>query len=234
MGTVIGDVLPLAIGVAISPIPIIAVTLMLLSSHAGRTSVGFLAGWIAGIVSITVVVQLLVAGAESDTSGESTLSSVLKLVFGVLLLLLAARQWRKRPHEGQSAQMPKWMSTINTLSGWAACGLGLLLSAANPKNLLMCFSAGTTIAAGSLSTGETVTATAIFAALAVSTVAAPVVIFLASREKVQHQLGELRVWLTDHNVAVMSVLLLVIGVVLIGKGLSGLTSAAAEGAPPTS
>ncbi|MGH3502089.1 MAG: hypothetical protein ACRDQA_14575 [Nocardioidaceae bacterium] len=45
MGAVIGDVLPLAIGVAISPIPIIAVILMLLSRQASRTSTGFLLGW---------------------------------------------------------------------------------------------------------------------------------------------------------------------------------------------
>ncbi|MFF0387664.1 GAP family protein [Kitasatospora sp. NPDC004615] len=45
--TQIGELLPLAVGVAISPIPIIAVVLMLLSRQATRTSPGFLAGWAA-------------------------------------------------------------------------------------------------------------------------------------------------------------------------------------------
>ena len=49
MGTAIGDVLPLAIGVAISPIPIIATILMLLTPRAGSTATAFLAGWILGI-----------------------------------------------------------------------------------------------------------------------------------------------------------------------------------------
>lgn len=65
MGTVIGDVLPLAIGVAISPIPIIAVILMLLSEQAGRTSVGFLAGWIAGVVSSTLTVSAISTNATT-------------------------------------------------------------------------------------------------------------------------------------------------------------------------
>ena len=60
MGAVIGDLLPLGLGVAISPIPIIAVILMLLSRQAARTSTGFLAGWVAGIVVVTAVVLLLV------------------------------------------------------------------------------------------------------------------------------------------------------------------------------
>ena len=46
MGSVIGDLLPLAVGVAVSPIPIIAAILMSLSKRAGSTSVGFaLAGY---------------------------------------------------------------------------------------------------------------------------------------------------------------------------------------------
>jgi cytochrome c biogenesis protein CcdA len=75
--------------VAISPIPIIAVILMLLSRQAARTSTGFLAGWVAGIVVVTVVVLLLVGQAGNTSTGKpSTVSSVLKLVFGVLLLVI--------------------------------------------------------------------------------------------------------------------------------------------------
>jgi len=50
MGEVIGELLPLALGVAISPLPIIAVILILLAPPAGSTSGGFLVGWVVGIV----------------------------------------------------------------------------------------------------------------------------------------------------------------------------------------
>ena len=43
MNEVMGQILPLALGVAISPIPIIAAILMLLSPRARATSVGYLA-----------------------------------------------------------------------------------------------------------------------------------------------------------------------------------------------
>ena len=49
-GAVLGDVLPLAVAVLISPIPIIAAILMLLSPNAGATSVGFMLGWLGGIL----------------------------------------------------------------------------------------------------------------------------------------------------------------------------------------
>lgn len=143
MGAVIGDLLPLGLGVAISPIPIIAVILMLLSRQAARTSTGFLAGWVAGIVVVTVVVLVLVGQAGNTSTGKpSTVSSVLKLVFGVLLLVLAVRQWRERPKPGEAAELPKWMSTIDSFTFGKALGLGFALSGVNPKNLLMCLGAG--------------------------------------------------------------------------------------------
>ena len=57
--SVIGDILPLALGIAISPIPIIAAILMLLSPKAKGTSVGFLLGWVLGIVVAVVLFTLL-------------------------------------------------------------------------------------------------------------------------------------------------------------------------------
>jgi hypothetical protein len=59
MNGVIGEILPLALGVAISPVPIIAAILMLLSPKAKGTSVGFLGGWVLGIVVAVVPFTLL-------------------------------------------------------------------------------------------------------------------------------------------------------------------------------
>jgi Sap, sulfolipid-1-addressing protein len=64
VGTVLGDLLPLAVGVAVSPVPIIAVILMLLAPRAGAASVGFAIGWVLGIVAVTVVTLLLTSGAD--------------------------------------------------------------------------------------------------------------------------------------------------------------------------
>jgi threonine/homoserine/homoserine lactone efflux protein len=225
MGAVIGELLPLGVSVAISPIPIVAVILMLLSGQAARTSTGFLAGWVAGIVVVTLAVLLLVGQAGNTSAGQpSTASSVLKLVFGVLALALAVRQWRERPKPGEAAELPKWMSTIDSFTLAKALGLGFALAAVNPKNLLMCLAAGTTIGAAHLSGGGDVVAVAVFTLIAASTVAIPVIGYLTARSKMAGPLERLRDWLTQNNATVMVVLLVVIGVVLLGKGISGLTA----------
>ncbi len=221
MGEVVGDLLPLAVGVAISPIPIIAVILMLLSPRAGSTSVGFLVGWIVGIILTTTIV-LLLSDSVHEGGEPPAWASWLKILLGALCLLLALGQWRKRPRAGTEPVLPKWMSAIDTFTFGKAAGLGFLLSAVNPKNLIMCLGAGITIGAASLSAGGDVTSVAIFTVIAASTVAIPVIVYLAAKERMAKPLGELREILVRDNAVIMAVLLGVIGANLIGKGIGGL------------
>ena len=224
MGTVIGDLLPLGLGVAISPVPIIAVILMLLAPRAGAASAGFGLGWVLGIVVVTVVVLAVASGSDvGGTSTEpSTAASWTKLVLGVLLLLVGAWQWRGRPKSGDPAPLPKWMAAIDTVTPVKASGLGFLLSAVNPKNLLMCIAAGVTIAGGGLDAGQDSVAVVVFTVIAASTVLVPVIGYAVARQQMRRPLDDLKVWLQQNNVTVMAVLLLVIGVALAGKGLGGL------------
>ncbi|PYE17488.1 Sap-like sulfolipid-1-addressing protein [Williamsia limnetica] len=218
MGAVIGDLLPLAVGVAVSPIPIIAAILMLLSKRAGTTSVGFAIGWLAGIVVATTIFVAL-AGTISSSDGPSTTSSLIKIVLGVLLLAVGVRQWRGRTGEHAT---PKWMTAIDDLTAAKGFGLAFALAAINPKNLLMCVAAGVTIGGASLSVGQQVGAVAVFTVIAASTVAIPVIGYLVAAQRLRAPLDALKQWLQTNNATVMAVLILVIGIVLIGKGIGGL------------
>jgi Sap-like sulfolipid-1-addressing protein len=69
-----------------------------------------------------------------------------------------------------------------------------------------------------------VVAVAVFTVIAASTVAIPVIGYLSARSRMTKPLQSLRHWLIQNNATIMAVLLLVIGVVLLGKGIAGLTS----------
>lgn len=220
MGAVVGDVLPLALGIAISPIPIIAAILMLLSPKAKGTSVGFLVGWILGIVVAVVVFTLLASIIpEQDPDASKPVSGTIKLVLGVLLLFLAARQWRSRPKAGEEPPLPKWMAAIDDMTSGRGFGLGFILSAVNPKNLIMAVGAGVIIGTGGLTVGEDALVILLFTVIAASTVAVPVIAYLVASARMAAPLESLRAWLVHNNATVMAVLLLVIGVVVIGKGI---------------
>ncbi len=223
MSQVIGDILPLALGVAISPIPIIATILMLLAPKAGGTSAGFLLGWVIGIAAAATVFTVIAATAGlSGASEPSSAASWFKIVLGALLLLLAGRQWRGRPAPGETAALPKWMSAIDSFTLARAAALGFALAAINPKNLILSAAAGTAIGSSSLVNTTMAVAVAVFVVLAATTVAIPVIAYALAKERMRHPLDELKGWLQTNNAAVMAVLLLVMGVVVIGKGVSGL------------
>src|SRR3974390_2810506 len=101
MGQGVSEILTFAVGVAISPLPIIAVILMLLSRQAQANGRAFLAGWVVGLAVVRRVAYPVAAGtnADSDTTASDSVSW-LKIVLGIVLLWLAARQWRTRPTPG--------------------------------------------------------------------------------------------------------------------------------------
>lgn len=218
MGAVIGNLLPLAVGVAVSPIPIIAAILMLLSQRAGSVSSGFAVGWTLGIIVATVIFVLLSSVLQQSDADSSSVISWTKIALGVLLLAFGVKAWRGRDAEHAT---PKWMQAIDNMTAAKALGLGFALSAINPKNLMMCIAAGISIGSALLPVGQIAVAVAVFTVIAASTVCVPVIGYLLAADRLRGPLSELKVWLQDNNDAVMSVLVLVIGVVLIGKGIGG-------------
>jgi threonine/homoserine/homoserine lactone efflux protein len=139
-------------------------------------------------------------------------------VIGAALLALGVQRWLSR---GRQQEAPAWMQSIDRLTPSTALRLGLLLSAANPKVLLLTAAAGLSIGAADLTATETVITTAVFTVVASTTVALPVLLYLIAGERILRPLGRVRSWLQDNNAAVMAVVILVIGALLLVKGLQG-------------
>ena len=223
MGKAIGGSLPLAVGIALSPIPIIAVVLMLTSHRAKVNGPAFVAGWLLGLGIVGAIVLSLAGPAGASKSGSpAAWVSWIKIVLGVLLLLVAARQFRSRPHGDEQAQMPKWMTTIDKTTPVAAVGLAAVMSGANPKNLLLAVAGAAAIAGTGISGGEQAIAYLIFALIATLGVGIPVGIYFAMGTRSEALLAGLKDWMSAHNAVIMSVLCLVIAAKLIGDAITGL------------
>ena len=148
----------------------------------------------------------------------------LKLVLGLLLLLVAARQWRGRPHEGDDAPTAKWMGALDAFTPVKALGAGVVLGTVNPKNLLLIVGGAAAVAQTGVSTGDQVIAWAVFTLIASLGVGAPVVIFFALGDRAAKLLDELKTWLARNNTAIMAVLCLIIAVKLVGDAITGFSS----------
>ena len=218
MGAAVGDILTYAVGVAISPVPIIAVILMLFSKKATVNSLSFLVGWVFGLLGVGLIVLAL--GLETSSGAPSTTSGWIKIVIGALFLLLAVRQWQSRPKKGEKATTPSWMSAIDSFTAAKSFGIAVVLSAVNPKNLGLTIAAGASIGAAGLSNVDEIVVVVVFVLIASVSVALPVVLNVILGSKAQHTLTEMKDWLIDNNNTVMAVLFLVLGAKLLGDGIS--------------
>jgi threonine/homoserine/homoserine lactone efflux protein len=223
IGQAIGQVVSFGVGVALSPVPIIAVVLMLATPKGRVNGPAFLAGWIVGLAVLGTVVLLISSGASASSDGApATWVGILKIVLGLLLVLVAVRQWRGRPKGDAEPQLPGWMKTVDTFTPVKAAGMGPLLSAVNPKNLLLTVSAAAAIAQTGASTAGQAVALAVFVALGTVGVGAPVAIYFFMGDRATRILGTLHDWMARENATIMAVLCLIIGAKLIGDAITAL------------
>ena len=223
MGEAIGQVLSLGVGVALSPVPIIAVVLLLGTARARANGPAFVLGWVIGLAVVGTIVLFAASGADASETGEpATWVDVLELVLGCLLALLAVKQWRGRPREGDEAALPTWMQTIDTFAPGKALAMGALLSGVNPKNLLLTLAAASAIAQTGIDAGRQAAALAVFVAIGTLGPGLPVAIYFVLGARAERVLDDLKLWMAAHNAAIMAVLCLVIAAKLLGDGISGL------------
>jgi threonine/homoserine/homoserine lactone efflux protein len=221
MGQAIGDMLPAAVGVAISPIPIIAVVLMLVSPEGRVNGPTYLLGQIVGVALVGAVV-LLVAGSLGGDDGETGGSRTwLPLVLGVAVLVMAGKQWRARPRGDEEPVMPTWMGAIDGFTPAKAFGAGVVLSALNPKNVILTIAGMAAVVAAGVSASEEAVALLVFTAIGALGVAVPVVLFFALGKRSEPLLARVKEWMTRNSAVIMAVILLLIGVKLVGDAITG-------------
>jgi hypothetical protein len=224
MGEAIGHSLPLAIGVALSPVPIIAVVVLLTSSRARSLGPVFVLGWLLGLVVVGAIVLVVVGPSGAGSSGQRTRwVSWVMIVLGVLLLVAAGRHLRGT-RGGEEVPLPAWMGAIDRLNPAVVLGGGVVLGGVRPRSLLLVVGGAVAIAQTGIGGGQQAIAYAVFAVIATIGVAVPVVIYFAMGTRSAELLGRFKGWMRRHNAVIVAVVLLVIGVTLIGDGIGGLPS----------
>lgn len=218
MSGTLGQVVALGIAAGLSPVPIIGIVMMLSSARARTNSLAFLGAWVASILVLGYV-AIFVVGASGAGDSQSSGRDGLRIVFGVILLLLAARQWRSRPREGQPAKTPGWLDAVDAISAARSAALALALAVINPKNLILVLSASTAIAAADASSGAELGALVLFTVIASIGVGTPVALYFALGERSAPALARLKQWMTANNAAIMTVILAIIGLALLTQGV---------------
>ena len=218
----IGQLLPLAVAVAISSVPMMATILILLSPKRAQSAVPFLIGWVLGIlvvVSLCTLFAQAVPASRSPRQADTTIG-IFEILIGGALIVIAIIEWR-RARRNPTDAMPKWLNAVGTFGGWAAFGVAFALNL-RPKGLLLAVAAGLVLRAEGLSLSESAVAILVYTAIGCSTVAVPIIVTLAAPDRMEPRLVSAKEWISRNNGVVTALILLIIGVVIIGSGLGRL------------
>ena len=213
------ELLPLALVITVSPLSIIPGVLVLHAPHPRESSLAYLAGWLLGLTGLTAIfigISDMLGGLKESPPAWA---SWLRISVGAALIVFGVIRWlTRRGHD----HIPAWMRTMNSVTPMRAAVTGAALTVVNPKVLFICAAAGLAIGTDALGVAGTVLSAALFVAVAGSSVALPVLAYAGAGERLDAPLERLKNWMEKHNASLVAAILVVIGLVVLYKGIHAL------------
>jgi threonine/homoserine/homoserine lactone efflux protein len=209
---VVVDLLLIGLGIAFEPFPITAFILVLGAEKGTMKGLAFILGWLACLVVVIAAVLAATGGhPPARHTTPSTAAAAVKLTAGLVLILLAVRQWRRR---GRPRKPPTWMARLDHLSLLACAGLAAFLQ---PWTLVAAGAA--TVVGAKLDTAADWLVLFGFCLLATSSFLYLELYATFTPAAAEVRLRKLRAWLDTHTDQVLVVLFLLLGLWLAGKSI---------------
>ncbi|MYV70364.1 GAP family protein [Streptomyces sp. SID2131] len=218
----IGAILPAALAVALSPFPLIGIVLILTGGHGRRNGLLFAAGWIAGLAVLAALGVVVFGGADEPDSPSAAVADWGRVFAGAALIVLGVRKWWKRPRKGDRVEEPRWMAPLGDATAGRALLLGVLLSGANPKNLVLTASAAASIIEAGAHGADLVVAVVAFVLIGSCTVLGSVVAHLLGGRRAVSFLDGVKRFMIANSTVITVIVLLLLGAGVLGDGLTGL------------
>jgi uncharacterized membrane protein YbhN (UPF0104 family) len=216
MGGVIGETLPLGLGIALNPIAIVVVIVILGTVETPKNGIAFAFGWISGLTILLALTSLLMQErAAADPESTRTVVYLAKIVFGLILIFAALWGLRRRPRGEDEKTTRRWIRLINEGGVARSFGLGL-------KNLTLIAAAATVIGQAGLGNRGVAVAVGIFVVICTIGILVPLVARLFGDERGDRLLAVWRVWLERNMAAITAVVMILLAANLIGQGIGGL------------
>ncbi|MGW9629521.1 GAP family protein [Agromyces sp. NPDC055520] len=219
----IGLILPIALAVALSSVPIMTTIMILLSPKAASSAAPFLIGWVIGMALLVFVCTISAQAVPTPRSSRQpdVAVGIGEILIGATLIVIAIVSWRRARKNPIDAGMPAWLGKVTSIGPWSAFGLGVALNI-RPKELLLAIAAGLAVRGAGLSLSEAAIVIIVYVVIGASTVAVPVIATLVDAKGMQPKLVSMKEWLDRNSHVVTSIIMLMVGVVIIGSGLQRL------------
>lgn len=214
---VVSSVLPHAAAVALSPMPIAALILLLLSNRAKLNSLSFLIGWVIAIYVNVGLFMIIFDSPVNSSASQSQVMFYIHMMLGIFLLVIAGKEWMMRPMAGVTPKTPKWMKAIDGMSPLMAFVIAFGLVTINAKNTVIDIAAGVQIGQNTSNLIDALIVLSIYAFVASISILVPVIGFFILGNKLNSKLEDLKSWFLYHNASILFVLFLILGLSMISK-----------------
>jgi hypothetical protein len=218
-GSVLTELIPLALVVALSPLSIIPAVLVLHTSRPRPTGLAFLAGWLFGLAVLTAIFLEVSSLAGGIGDKPPSWASWVRVIVGAALIVFGLYRWFTRK---RSAHTPGWMNSMSKFTPIRAVLAAAALTVINPKVLFICAAAGLAIGTAGLRAPGAWGAVAWFVAVAGSTVAIPILAYAVAGDRLDEPLTRLKDWMERQHATLVAAILIVVGLLVLYKGIHAL------------
>lgn len=235
MGDLILGLVPLLFGILLSPLALMALIAVLVSSRARVGGIAFALGWLAGIALVLTVAFLVFGALQVRALREPPLwVPILRLVLGLLLVgaaIVVYRRGRARiaqmaearsPRDVAAAapQLPGWLQQVETFRPVRTFFLGLGLFVVNPVDASCAIIAALDARVAAVATGPAVVVLVVFGLVGSLSIVLPVLLVVVRGTAAEPLLARTRSWVAGNTHVLNAALLLVIGALQLQKALS--------------
>lgn len=218
-GTVLTGLVPLGLVISLSPLTVIPAVLVLQAPRPRPSSLAFLGGWVLSLGALTAIAVAASGLLGGLDKAPPRWSSWLRVVLGSALIGYGIYRWLTR--HGQ-AESPAWMRSFASITPARAGITGAALAVVRPDVALICVPAGLGIGTSGLGPAGDWLAAAFFVAIAASSVAIPILAYVAAGSRLDDTLASLKDWMDRNNGALLAAVFVVIGAMVLYHGIHAL------------
>ncbi len=212
------EMVPLGLVIALSPLSVIPAVLVLQGPRGKVAGLAYLLGWVGGLAVLTAIF-VGVSGVIGKFSQPPEWASWVRIVIGAALIAFGGWRWLTRHRVAHS---PPWMRALSSAGPARAAATAAMLTVVNPKVLFLCAAAGFAAGSAGLGVAGTWSAAVFFVVVSAASVAAPVLAYAVSGDRLEEPLARLNAWMERQHAVLMAAILVVIGLLVLYKGIHGL------------
>jgi len=218
--TLLIQIMPLALGAAISPTALMGIILLLsISKRPKLQGFGYYFGAIILILMVIVLGTILSAGVNSTSPKSTPMLAGIDIVFGILLLVLGIKRifQSENVHKQRFQGIGKKSSNLKIFMEGLSFGFGMFLI--NFSTTIIILEAAKEIAISQVDLMGKLIIVIILMFITLIVCEIPLGLYLLFPEKANNILSNVNKWMQKNGHYLMGVVILVIGIYILWMGL---------------